>query len=999
MASELERPFTATASASAGLDSLLERYHQRFEGGETIERAEIEGAHPECAAELWRNVQAWKAVARYLPSAVVGVDSNEARRPAIQFQSLEGGAPWLDGSQDTEELARRIAERGAAIRRYEVVEEIARGAMGAILRVTDLDLGRELAMKVQLVPGTDTEEGTPADHSSAAAARFVEEARLTAVLEHPGIPPVHDFGVDDLGNFYFTMPWVRGQTLREVFTAVRSGSAEWSLPRALSLLLQVSDALAYAHAQGVIHRDLKPRNVMVGEFGEAYVMDWGLARDMNRADLVDLHVDVDGEQGASDSPITTRDGVVIGTPCYMSPEQARGDVEAIGPQTDVYALGAILYELLCGHPPYAPTGSKTPAHRIVNLVRTGPPAAVVEECPGVPAELAAICSRAMARKVTERFADVGELSAELRAFLEGRVVASYAVGPWAELKKWTRRNRGVATLAGALLAVVVVGALGLAAMERSRRELVERELDMETAARLVVSSDSLGPIGPGSIAAHRAWLASALALTARAEDYETELAEFEAQIEEGDWIELSRSEYASDVRSYLVYRARFYERLLGPEEPQPGEESERRILAHELELLRGRLERVDLEAQLERARRPVDADLDREHRRLHELVWGLRVLAHPVEGKITRVSKRLVESEQLVARTLEREAEAWGNAVIAMADPSRFPRYEGLTVTPTAGLVPLGPNPAGLWEFWHVQSGTRPGRSLTGGYEIEANTGLVFILVPGGMWSVGAQQDDPIGANFVPLHLVEEHRLRKDERFIRQIDLAPFFLSKYEMTQAQWGRLTGENPSQLFAAKKPLHRPMIGIDHPVERVSWEDCAALELWSLALPTEAQWEVAARSGSASLFWWGDGFPPPLGAANYGDGTYWQLDRKEASVPAAPDGWTYHGSVDWGLPNGWGFHHMLGNVAEWCTDWYAASCYSVELRALTGEFLPQYSSMKAIRGGGFLGGAGELQPFHRSRSRPDHVSSELGVRPVFALDTTLNTSWWTSHQVAQD
>ncbi len=993
MASEFERHTTATAPANAGLDSLLERYHQRFEGGETIERAEIEASYPEQAAEVWRHVQAWKAVAKYLPSAKVEGDAREARRPAIQFQSLEGGAPWLDSSQDAEELARRIAERGAAIRRYEVVDEIARGAMGAILRVTDLDLGRELAMKVRLVPGADSEEGTPADHSTAASARFVEEARLTAVLEHPGIPPVHDFGVDDLGNFYFTMPWVRGQTLREVFTAVRSGAAEWSLPRALSLLLQVSDALAYAHAQGVIHRDLKPRNVMVGEFGEAYVMDWGLARDMKRADLVDLRVDVDaeGEQGASDSPITTRDGVVIGTPCYMSPEQARGDVDAIGPQTDVYALGAILYELLCGHPPYAPTGSKTPAHRIVSLVRTGPPAAVISQCPGVPAELAAICSRAMAREVTERYPDVGALGSELRAFLEGRVVASYAVGPWAELKKWTLRNRGVATLAGVLLLVLILGTLALFGTERERRRVVERELAFDVARELLATHGDLGAVNDGGLERRRLWLERAEALAAELPRYEEALVHLEAGHvadsrtplrPDGEvGAELARLEFRRET--WLEKQASARSVLASEAGVVADEEIERHrrestIRTAALDVLVAQRAEVEWARARQRPWGLEDPRSDRMHRRLHGLVWDLRELARPEVGPIARV-RSTVEGWADAATRLEREhADDWTRALASIQDSEECPLYEGVELEPVLGLVPLGRNAAGLWEFWHPFSGERPPQDESGRLVMRPETGLVFVLVPGGAQPVGVQTEDPEGANYCDPDELKRYGYADDDLGVRSPQLRPYFLSKFELTQAQWHRLTGASPSRYFAGSDFGGAEMSSPTCPVERVRWEEARALGDWGLALPTEAQLEVAGRSGSQTAYWWGDEWPPPTGTANYYDSSLAAGQKQGKASQLGDDGAALPVPVDTFRPNPWGFHHISGNVAEWCRDAFAANCYEAESVPETGELLPEYWSSRAYRGGGF--NSAKLPVAHRRSLSADASHESIGVRPVF-------------------
>ena len=172
------------------------------------------------------------------------------------------------GNERPGDLRRRLATRLASATRYEVLGEVAHGAMGRIFRVRDLELGRELAMKV-LEPGASGER---------LLARFLEEARLTSQLDHPGIVPLHDFGVLPDGRVYYTMPLVEGRTLDEVLKLARAGREGWSRARVLHVLLRACEALAYAHERGVVHRDLKPSNLMVGRHGEVLVMDWGLAR-------------------------------------------------------------------------------------------------------------------------------------------------------------------------------------------------------------------------------------------------------------------------------------------------------------------------------------------------------------------------------------------------------------------------------------------------------------------------------------------------------------------------------------------------------------------------------------------------------------------------------------------------------------------------------------------------------------------------------------------------
>lgn len=278
--------------------------------------------------------------------------------------------------------------------RYEVKEQIARGGMGTVYRAWDSELERDVALKVLSLPA-DTGE---------AAERMLKEARILAGLEHPGVVPVHDVGRLPDGRVFYAMKLVRGQRLDEHL------AGESSIPERLRIFIRVCEAVAFAHSHGVIHRDLKPANVMVGQFGEVLVLDWGVAK-----------LRSDQEQGARASESGARcgdrteeptsPGTVMGTPGYMAPEQAQGEVGEIDERSDVYSLGAILYFVLTGKVP-----------RLGSVV---PPR---QDAPEVPRPLEAVTLKALSWNKEDRYDGVAELSRDISRFLEQSSVAAYREG-------------------------------------------------------------------------------------------------------------------------------------------------------------------------------------------------------------------------------------------------------------------------------------------------------------------------------------------------------------------------------------------------------------------------------------------------------------------------------------------------------------------------------------------------------------------------------------------
>ena len=470
--------------------------------------------------------------------------------------------------------------------KYLVGGEIAHGGMGLILGTRDLNIRRDVAMKVM-------RRETSGDPRK--LVRFITEAQVTGQLQHPNVVPVYELGINDGGEVFYTMKLVEGWTLAEVLAGIRDGNPDtirdYPLGRLLNILLRACDALALAHSKGVIHRDLKPENIMIGDFGEVLVMDWGLAKILDRGarecearrshpgeggakvlrtvEVGGLKVEANNVGGASmprptdhrgsphggashimevpaddaglassdqtpaepapidtarrdsDTPELTLDGQVMGTPAFMAPEQAEGRVSAIDQRTDIYALGAILYNILTLRPPVdgettaevlskVSRGEITPPSALSVQVsgvrcqgkgpepRTPSPAPSSPHCPSgrIPAALSAVAMKALALDPDARYQTVQELQADIEAYQSGFATSAEQAGFLRQAALLLKRHKIEFSLIAAALVVLLVVVVGfvvrvnaektravLAQQEESRqRSLAQAETDRATAA-------------------------------------------------------------------------------------------------------------------------------------------------------------------------------------------------------------------------------------------------------------------------------------------------------------------------------------------------------------------------------------------------------------------------------------------------------------------------------------------------------------------------------------
>ena len=318
-------------------------------------------------------------------------------------------------------LRQIVQDDAPDISRYRIVESIGQGGMGTVYLADDLTLGRRVAMKVL------RDDAANAD----AVDRMLREAHVVARLEHPGIVPVHDVGRLPDGRVFYIMKLVKGRRLDEY------AETSASLQERLRLFERICETVAFAHVHGVIHRDLKPQNVMVGQFGEVLVLDWGLAKLVR-----EMTHGVSSRGGSHTAPSPpwaglsesiapqTAHGTVLGTPAYMSPEQAGGEVNQVDERSDVFALGGVLYFLLTGKSPRT-EGRSGESDAGPAIVRPR------QRNRAVSRRLESICLKALSTDPEHRYASAAELAADVARFLNGQAVVAHHEGLPERFVRWT----------------------------------------------------------------------------------------------------------------------------------------------------------------------------------------------------------------------------------------------------------------------------------------------------------------------------------------------------------------------------------------------------------------------------------------------------------------------------------------------------------------------------------------------------------------------------------
>ncbi|MGE3174241.1 MAG: bifunctional serine/threonine-protein kinase/formylglycine-generating enzyme family protein [Planctomycetota bacterium] len=663
------------------------------------------------------------------------------------------------------------------IGKYRLLRLLGRGAFGSVHLCEHDGMPGRFALKL-LHQGLDSRD---------VLRRFAAEREALLRLDHPGIAHLIDAGETAAGRPFFVMEHIDGDPL-----LVHCRRHGLDLAQRIRLFLRVLDATAHAHQRGILHRDLSGSNVLVqgqGDAAQPKIIDFGVAKSIAEP-LV--------EDGAM-----TFQGTLMGTPEYMSPEQAQGQLGAIDTRTDVYSLGVQLYELLADQQPIPGVvlraqGIGTMAQVIARHVPARPsqvaPRPLQAQLRG---DLDAIAMKAIAKDREERYASATEFAADLRRYLAHDPVLASPPRTWYLLRKFARRHRGRVVLAGlaaaALLAALLVSLHQWRAARDARAQLQRMHEELAARAeggfRLLASQQRLRAAERAAATLVPPWPDRVPALQ--------------------EWLR----RYGAPLQALLTELAQRRDELRQQKERAPG-----RTLAD-----------------------PIDEDLLLA---LDEMHGELQRFCGP-GGTLRDVQRRLAWAQEVATPALQKDQAEWAATAAALR------RDRGYQLAPQPGLAPLGRDPrTGLFEFLdlasHPAGAPLPRRDADGGMPVTADAGVVFVLVPAGSVRLGALRDEPGLPQNDPL-------AADDELGGRTATLTDVFVARTELTRGQWATLVGDDPPE---------QPQL----PQTDVDWETAAALlQRWGMALPTEAQWEYVCRAGTQTP-WWRGGTIADAGAVGH-------------------------------------------------------------------------------------------------------------------------------------
>ena len=816
-----------------------------------------------------------------------------------------------------------------------VVRRLGSGAFGVVYLCEQLAPVRRLVAIKVLRPGAG-------DRNT--LARFASERQALARMNHPAIAQVHDAGALPDGRPYFVMEYVDGVAITQHCERTQA-----DLAARLDLFLQLCDGVQHAHQRGLIHRDLKPSNVLVatgavaaegGERAQPKVIDFGLAKALFApGELHGAHADFLA------IGLPTESGRVLGTPGYMSPEQANGQIADVDTRSDVFALGVILYELLTGTRPWQ------------NGVMTAEPPLASTHAPqwtmALRGDLDWILRKALQQEREQRYASVREFADDVRRHRRNEPVMAGPPSTSYRLRKFVRRHRLLVTASALVATSVVLGVAGvLRYAARAQLNLVRFEL-LAIQSRLQqarTATSTLFPTWPDRLPMFDRWLRE------HGEPLQAELPRLEhtlAALRE-QALPYGLADAELDRRTHPVARElanheatiAYEDTLLAaPLLQQEQFASTKKRLEDDRTRRLGEVPKLQAAVQVRRSWRFADPAQQFLHDTLASVHGDLVPFVAGDDSMLARTRRSAARIRRNAEQDATAQREPWARAAAAVAAD---PRFAGFVLRPQYDLVPLGADPtSGLQEFWHRPSANDDtpivARGSDGQLPLRDRFGIIFVLLPPGRTVIGAQAEDPEQPAYDPGARIQESPLH-------EVTLAPFLLAKHELTQAQWLVLTGERtPSTLPAGVVRSDGKAVTVRHPVESASWGECTAvLQQHGLQLPTEAQWEYACRAGSTTT--WSTGAEPGSlqGCANLADAS--ARTAGIAFEATLDDGHAVHAPVGSLRPNAFGLHDTIGNVAEWCREPFSSLAYLLPAGEGDGLRPVPEVQQRPLRGGSY-------------------------------------------------
>lgn len=836
---------------------------------------------------------------------------------------------------------------------YRLIRELGRGGQGAVWEAQDERLNRRVAVKLLHRMGIGGGE---------ALERFQREAAITARLEHPAICPIFDTGMEgDLP--WIVMPLIKGEPLSSTIarSAVSSNETEMvsfeddeeteetpspsqppRLPREairdrIKLFIQAARGLHAAHEAGIVHRDIKPDNMMVTGDGRLILMDFGLARDLDE----DVRL--------------TADGVLFGSPAYMSPEQLTRQTIELDRRTDVWSLGVSLYEAVTTALPFKGSTRQQLYSAIIGAGLDNPR----RMNPNIDRDLAVVLETALERDLERRYATAGDLADDLQRILDHRPIAARPAGRMLRLRRWARRNPAVAMVSALLFLVLTTATIVSTRALNEARDTFEDWQDVSAPSMFLGLEDSFEstfwPSVPGQLGRMRHMLDQTEQLLADLPRHEARLRRLEKRA-----LPYDEADREADHAATRIALAQ--ERLASPRDEE------------RIKLLEARLQ--------ERLTWRFDsASEEVTHLGLRRLVRSLHSLdepAHPARMTLGTMRERVAFASTIKNRSIDDLARAWSQVNEAVAKDVRF---EGVTISPQLGLAPLGPDKSsGLQEFADLASGLPPKRDAEGKLQLTPESGVVFVLIPPGRFFVGATLDEK-GPNY------DGNAVTRNESPPLAATLPAFLLSKYEVTVAQWKRVMG-TPGMAYGPEGMSRHHQEKLEekpswlNPVESVNWSEalrfCRRIDA---TLPSETEWEYASRAGRAYAVFPQGNYPEDLaGHGNFRDKTAeaagWVAG---GGILPFEDGWVYPAPVGSFTPNPYGLHDLQGNVSEWCRNVEAIREPDRQRPDQTGH--PHDSG--TLRGGSYGDTVRRFRTSARQFLNRTQSSLYIGFRPMRPLD----------------